>query len=194
MINAFNLIGAPAEPLAKPVSNREDTTKTSLPTEPHGKVDVNVLNASSVDGLAHLTAAALQEQGFHVTEIGNATTLAPGSNSEILYGPAGFGAALTLDSVLSGPVTYVPDSSLSGQTLSLLTAGRQLTVHGPSSSTDAATTASTAPTTTTTTTVPPDVYTNTQPEPWNPYPCTLGAPNQASRTSTTVKSTTKKKG
>jgi hypothetical protein len=46
------------------------------------------------------------------------------------------------------------------------------------------------PTTTTTTTIPSDVYTNTQPEPWNPYPCTPGATTQAvPSTTTTVRGT-----
>jgi hypothetical protein len=49
------------------------------------------------------------------------------------------------------------------------------------------------PTTTTTTTIPPDVYTNTQKEPWNPFPCTSGATTQASpKTPTTVKGKSKK--
>ena len=82
--------------------------------------------------------------------------------------------------MLSGPVTYVADSNLSGQTVSLLIAGSQLTVTGPSSTGSAATTTTTGPTTTTTTTtIPGDVYTNTQSEPWNPYPCTLGQTTQA---------------
>ena len=89
-------------------------------------------------------------------------------------------------------MTYVPDSSLSGQTVSLLVAGSQLSVtglgHGPAPG-STTTTVPTGPTTTTTTTIPADVYTNTQPEPWNPYPCTLGQSTQASPnpTTTTVK-------
>jgi LCP family protein required for cell wall assembly len=48
-----------------------------------------------------------------------------------------------------------------------------------------------APATTTTTTIPADVVTNTQPEPWNPYPCTLGQSTQASpHTATTPKGAT----
>ena len=39
---------------------------------------------------------------------------------------------VTLESVLGGPVTLVPDPSLSGQTVSLLVAGSQLTVTGSS--------------------------------------------------------------
>jgi hypothetical protein len=91
-----------------------------------------------------------------------------------------------LDSVLSGAVTYLADPNLSGQTVSLLIAGTQLTVKGPSSTGSPGAT-TTGPTTTTTTTIPGDVYTNTQSEPWNPYPCTLGQTTQtAPRTTTTV--------
>ena len=91
-------------------------------------------------------------------------------------------AAQTLASALGGPVTLVPDASLSGQTVSLLIAGSQLTVTGSSGTTTTTTTTPTGPTTTTTTTIPSDVYTNTQPEPWNPFPCTLGQPTPATPT------------
>jgi hypothetical protein len=90
----------------------------------------------------------------------------------------------------------VSDPSLSGQRLTLMVAGSALSVTGSSSS--GSTTTSTTSTTTTTTTavssggttttstIPGDVYTNTQLEPWNPYPCTLGASTQASPTTTTT--------
>ena len=165
-----------------------------MPTEAHSLVGVNVLNASTVNGIARTTATALTAQGFDVTEIGDASSpLGAGGPSEILYGPSGQEAAVTLESVLGGPVTLVPDPSLSGQTVSLLVAGSQLTVTGSSSGGTAVvatttTTIPTGPTTTTTTTIPADVYANTQPEPWNPSPCTLGQSTQASpRTTTTVK-------
>ena len=58
--------------------------------------------------------------------------------------------------------------------MALLIAGSQLTVNAPNSATTGTTGS------TTTTTIPADVYTNTQPEPWNPVPCTLGAATQAS--------------
>ena len=46
-----------------------------------------------------------------------------------------------------------------------------------SATTTTTTTSSTVPgSSTTPTTIPADVYTNTQSEPWNPVPCTLGAP------------------
>ncbi len=197
MINAFNLIGetpatgATAE--AGKTEGRRGTT-TAAPTEAHTLVGVNVLNASAVNGLAHTTAAALTAQGFQVDQIGDASSpLTAGGPSEILYGPSGHEAALTLQSVLGGPVTLLPDASLSGQTVSLLVAGSQLTVTGASSAgASAASTTTAAPTTTTTTTIPADVYTNAQPEPWNPVPCSLGQSTQASpRTSTTVKTAKK---
>ena len=91
--------------------------------------------------------------------------------------------------MLGGPVTLVPDPSLTGDTVSLLIAGSQLTVTGSSAG---GTTTTTAPTTTTTTTIPGDVYTNTQTEPWNPSPCTLGQPTQATPTTTAHKAVKKK--
>ncbi len=189
MIDAFNQIGTSAA--TPPKGGRTTTTTTTMPTEAPSLVDVSVLNASTVNGIAHATAAALTAQGFDVTDIGDASTeLSPSGPSEILYGPSGSAAANTLAAVLSGPVTLVPDPSMSGAAVSLLLAGSTLTVTG-SSATGATTTTTTAPTASTTTTIPTDVYTNTQPEPWNPYPCTLGQPTQASPT--TAAKTAKKK-
>ena len=142
----------------KPVRSRSTTTTT--PTVSPGLVDVQVLNASSA--------------------------LGTDSPSEIRYGPSGYAAALTLGSALGGPVTYVSDNSLSGNTVSLLIAGSALTVHAPSAG--GTTTTTSQPGGTTTTTVPADVVTNTEPEPWNPYPCTIGATQAAPKTSTTIKS------
>ena len=81
--------------------------------------------------------------------------------------------------MLSGPVTLVADPSLSGQTVQLLVAGTSLIVSTPSNpghpgNSGTAPTVPTGPTTTTTTTIPADVYTNTQPEPWNPLPLHAG--------------------
>ena len=92
---------------------------------------MNVLNASTVNGIAHDTASTLTDAGFKVAEIGNATQLSSGSDSEILYGPTGYGGpAVSLGSTLSGPITYVPDPDLNGTTVSLLIAGSTLTVNG----------------------------------------------------------------
>lgn len=189
LINSFNAIGtAAAAPPTTPAKGSKPTTTTTAPTEAHSLVGVDVLNASAVNGIAHATAAALTDQGFDVTGIGNASTQLPaGGPSEVLYGPSGSEAAHTLASALGGPVTLVPDASLSGQTVSLLIASSQLTVTG--SSTGAGTTTTT---TTTTTTIPADVYTNTQPEPWNPSPCTIGQPTQATPTTSAQKAVKKK--
>jgi LCP family protein required for cell wall assembly len=191
LIFDFDLIGVPP-PKATPPA-KKGTTTTTVPTEAHKLVSVDVLNASTVNGMAHTTATALTAQGFTVTGIGNALSpLAAGSPSEILYGPSGHEAAVTLQSALGGPVTLVPDSSLSGQAVSLLVAGSQLTVTGsPSAGTSTTTTTiPTGPTTTTTTTIPGDVYANKQPEPWNPFPCNLGQTTVASpRPTTTTKGT-----
>jgi LCP family protein required for cell wall assembly len=195
VIDQFNAIGSTSTtPTTTPTkgskSKSTSTTTTTVPTEDHSLVGVDVLNASTVSGIAHTTAAALTAQGFQVNEIGDAPTqLSESGPSEILYGPSGTEAAKTLASVLSGPVTQVPDPSLSGSTVELLIAASPLTVTGSSSgSTTTTTTTPTGPTTTTT--IPPDVYTNLQPEPWNPSPCTLGQPTT---TTTTAHKAVKKK-
>ncbi len=189
VIDAFNAIGTtpPTTTTTAPAKHAKSTTTTTVPTEAHSQVGVDVLNASSVSGIAHTTAAALTTQGFVVDEIGNAATeLSADGPSEILYGPSGTEAAHTLASVLSGPVTLVADPSLSTSTVQLLVANSQLTVSG--SSTGASTTTTTAPTgPPTTTTIPSDVYTNQQPEPWNPSPCTLGQPTTTTTTTKAVK-------
>jgi LCP family protein required for cell wall assembly len=185
MLEEFKTLGV-APPKAPKAAPTTTTTTTTVPTEPHSSVDVQVLNASYVSGLAHATATALTAQGFTVSGIGNAAApIQSGGASQILYGTSGYQAAQTLGSVLSGPVTYEPDSSLTGQDVTLLVAGTQLSVTGTGSN-PSATTTTTAPTAPTTTTIPADVVTNTQPEPWNPYPCTLGASTQASPGSTTT--------
>ncbi len=119
--------------------------------------------------------------------VGNAAApIQSGGASQILYGPSGSQAAATLASVLSGPVTEVPDSSLTGQNVTLLVAGSELSVTAGGGAAAQGTTTTTVPASTTTTTIPADVVTNTQPEPWNPTPCTLGAPTRASRGGTTT--------
>jgi LCP family protein required for cell wall assembly len=176
-VNTFNAIGAPA-PRPAASGSRGHATTTTAPTEAHSLVHVTVLNASQVNGLAHLEAAALAYQGFRISQIGDATTPLASGTSEILYGPSGKEAALTLGSVLTGPVTTVADPNLHGDDVSLLVASDALRVTPAGSTSSASTT--TVPAPTTTTTIPSDVYTNAQVEPWNPYPCTLGATTQAS--------------
>jgi LCP family protein required for cell wall assembly len=177
MIQAFNQIG---EPAPKPPT----TTTTTAPPLSNASVSVDVLNASGGGLLATHTADGLRRDGFVITGVDDAPSVIPaGDPSEIFYGPSGFPAAQTLADSLRGRVTYVAKASLTGNNLTLWVAGPQLTV---------------ATTTTTTTTgpggsvIPSDVYTNTQPEPWNPFPCTLGAPTTT--TTHAVKASTKKSG
>jgi LCP family protein required for cell wall assembly len=179
MIAAFNQLGVP-----KPKPSTNTTTTTTAPPLANSSVSVDVLNASGAGLLATDTAAGLRKNGFVITGIDNAPSLIPaGEPSEIYYGPSGLPAAHTLADSLKGKVTYVPDSSLTGNDLSLWVASAALTVTTPTTTTTTTTTVPGSPTTTTT--IPGDVYTNTQPEPWNPVPCTLGAP--ATTTTTTAK-------
>ena len=182
MINTFKQLGLPTP---KPAP----TTTTTVPAVPRAQINVQVLNASTTNGLAHSTATALALQGFTIAEIGDATTSLSSSTSVIQYGPGGLQAAHTLGAALNGPVTYTEVPSLSGQTLTLLVAGPQLTVIPSGATATTTTTTPSGPTTTTTTTIPPDVYTNTQLEPWNPYPCTLGPTSQVTPTSSTTSTT-----
>ncbi len=196
MVDAFEKIGTtPVVPVAtpRPASRRTTTTTvpaTSTTTVPHREVSVDVFNASAVSGKATSTAAALSTQGFTVNEIADATTLlTPGSPSQIRYGPPGATAAMTLATVLEGPVTLIADPGISGATVSLSIAGSDLSVSAPGSGTvrSAPATTPAGPAPTTTTTVPADVYVNTQPEPWNPTPCSLGQSTQASHTGGSTK-------
>jgi LCP family protein required for cell wall assembly len=174
MIAAFNQLGVPQP---KPST----TTTTTAPPLANSAVSVDVLNASGAGLLATDTAAALKKNGFVITGINNAPSLIPaGEPSEIYYGPSGLPAAHTLADSLKGKVTYVPDSSLTGNDLTLWVASAALTVT-------TTTTTTTPGSPTTTTTIPSDVYTNTQPEPWNPVPCTLGAPTTTTTTTKAVK-------
>jgi hypothetical protein len=125
------------------------TTSTTTPATANTAVSVDVLNASSSNGVAGLTAAALQQDGFTVTGIGTAPTkIAGGAPSQIRYGPSGLTAAHTLAASLAGPVSLVPDPSVTDSSLTLLVASTQLSVI-PS------TTTTTAPGGTTTTTTAP---------------------------------------
>ncbi|HEX3796125.1 MAG TPA: LCP family protein [Acidimicrobiales bacterium] len=160
MITAFNQLGEP-----KP----SPTTTTS--TIPPSTIDVQVLNAVGYGELAGAMAASLKTAGFDVTEINDAPTDIPsGDPSEILYGPTGLAAAHSLGATLSGgSIKYVSDPSLAGNTVQLQIATSELTENAPT------TTTTVAGSSTTPTTIPGDVYTNKQPEPWNPVPCVLGA-------------------
>ncbi len=68
----------------------------------------------------------------------------------------------------------MPDPTLTGNNLNLWVANATLTVTTTTSTTTTTTGSPGTGSGSTTTTVPGNVYTNTQPEPWNPVPCTLG--------------------
>jgi LCP family protein required for cell wall assembly len=169
MIKAFNQLGLPKPKPSKPAP----------PPLAHNLVDVEVFNAGGPAGIAHSTGAALTADGFNVTEIGNAPTpLAAGSPTQIWYSSTGLTAAHALGAALTGTVTYVEEPSLSGNTVALFIDSSPLSVKTTTTTT---TTTTTPGETTTTTTIPGDVYTNTQSEPWNPVPCTLGGSTQATK-------------
>ena len=197
VISQFNAIGSTPTTTTTTTPARgkgTTTTTTTTPREPASQVVVDVLNASTASGIAHTTATALTTQGFHVNEVGDASTQLGSGPPQILYGPSGTEAANTLASAIDGPVTLVPDASLTGSTIELLLAGTVPTVGAPGSSsngTTAPTTTTTVPSSATTTTIPSDVYTNVQPEPWNPTPCIPGQP--ATTTTTTAHKAAKKK-
>lgn len=162
MIAAFDQLGEPAP-------NPATTTTTTAPPLANSAVSVNVLNASGGGLLATDTAQGLGQHGFVITGINNApSVIAAGDPSEIFYGPSGLPAAKTLAASLVGKVKYVPDPALTGNDLNLWVANATLTVT-------TTTTTTTTQTGSGSTTIPGNVYTNTQPEPWNPVPCTLGA-------------------
>jgi LCP family protein required for cell wall assembly len=174
MVAAFNQLGVP-----KP--NPATTTTTTAPPLHNSVVSVNVLNASGAGLLATDTADGLRQDGFVINGINNApSVIPPGDPSQIYYGPTGLPAAYTLGDALKGKVSYVPDANLKGNEVTLWVANATLKVT-PTSTT---TTVPGAPTT-----PPGNVYTNTQQEPWNPVPCTLGG---TTTTSTTVKAKTTK--
>ena len=180
MINEFNQIGLPKPP---------PTTTTTTPLAPSA-VTVDVLNASGGGELASRTAAALGNNGFAVSGVDNAPSVIPaGSPSKIFYGPGDLPAAHTLGDSLHGAVTYVASPYLGDNNLILWVANPQLTVN--------TTTTTTTTTPGETTTIPGDVVTNTQPEPWNPVPCTLGSTTTsvaAAKKTTAKKAEAKKSG
>jgi len=170
MIAAFNQLGVP-----KPKPSA--TTTTTAPPLANSAVSVDVLNASGGGQLATETASGLRENGFVITGINNAPSVIPvGAPSEIYYGPSGLPAAQTLADSLEGKVTYVPDANLTGNDVTLWVANASLTVKSSSTTT-----------TTVPATPPGEVYTNTQPEPWNPVPCTLGGPTTTTTTTAKAK-------
>ena len=73
MIDAFNQIGT-AAPTPKRGKDTRRRRPRRCPPRPTAWSASSVLNASTVNGIAHTTAAALMAQGFDVTDIGDAST------------------------------------------------------------------------------------------------------------------------
>ena len=160
MIAAFNKLGTPTTPATAPSTT---TTTTTAPAIPTATVSVQVLNGVDfTKPIAGDTEASLKEAGFTVTGAANASS-AGVATTEIEYAEGHETAGQVLAAHIAGATELVADPSLQGNQV-ILTVGTSFTgVTGTTSGS------------TTTTTVPPppsDVYTNTQPEPWNPTPCT----------------------
>ncbi len=176
MITAFNQLGTattPATPTTTTtVPRRSTTTTTTVPSLPPSQVSVQVLNGVDfTKPVASDTEASLRQAGFVVTGAANAPA-AGVATTQIEYAEGHEAAGQTLAAHLGGASQLVADPQLQGDQV-VVTIGRSFTSVTAATSTTGATGAGT--TTTTTTTAPPapgDVYTNTQPEPWNPTPCT----------------------
>lgn len=70
----------------------------ATPLEP-GEVTVTVLNGTTRSGLAGTTAEELGERGYEVADVGN--TRSAGAPVAIVYGPAGYLAAMSVNAQLA---------------------------------------------------------------------------------------------
>lgn len=77
------------------------------PVDP-ATVTVNVLNSTSIAGLAGNASTALEERGFTLGLIGNRSVGQTNMTAIIVSGPAGYAQALTLQRAIPG-TTYVED-------------------------------------------------------------------------------------
>jgi LytR cell envelope-related transcriptional attenuator len=119
---------APTSGAATTASGSASTT-TTTPLPAPNAVTVSVLNASDTNGLAAQTGAGLTHAGFTVSGVGNATSkIAAGSPSQIYYGSGGLPAAHALGNALSGPISYVANATVTGNSVILWVANAQLTV------------------------------------------------------------------
>lgn len=71
-------------------------------------VTVNVLNSTSIAGLAGNAAASLEERGFTLGAIGNRSVGQTNMTAIVVSGPSGYAQALTLQRTIPGTV-YVED-------------------------------------------------------------------------------------
>jgi hypothetical protein len=105
------------------------STTSTVPLLANDAVTVDVLNAYGSGAVAGVTATALRGLGFSIGNIANAPSdIAPGQPSQILYGPSDLAAANTLAQTLSGPVTEISTTALSGNHIQLWVASPQLVV------------------------------------------------------------------
>lgn len=96
-----------------PVSEPSPSPTSSCPAGPFDLVDpatvtVNVLNSTSIEGLAGNAATALEERGFAVGALGNRTVGRTNMTAIVVSGPAGYAQAFTLQRTIPGTV-YVED-------------------------------------------------------------------------------------
>ena len=94
-----------SQPSASPVS--------ACPAGPFELVDpatvtVNVLNSTSIAGLAGNGSAALEERGFTVNSVGNRSVGQTNMTAIIVSGPSGYAQAFTLQRTIPGTI-YVED-------------------------------------------------------------------------------------
>jgi LCP family protein required for cell wall assembly len=157
MIRQFLAFGSSA------VKTAATTTTTTVPSITPAQVSIEVLNGNGLAGAAGAAASQLRTLGYSIAGTADASQFTETAD-EIEYPPSQAAAARLLQSNLAGGATLVPDSSLSGSSITLIIGSAY---NGVTSSS-----ATTAPTTTTTPSTNV-VFDNpaTLPEPWNPTPC-----------------------
>ena len=190
MIAAFNQLGL----TAPSTTTHPSATTTTQPALSPSAVTVRVENGVDfTQPVASETAAALERQGFTVDGIANAPTDTV-TTTEVEYAEGHQAAGEAVAARLSGATVVAADPDLAGDQVTVVV-GKSFTgvKAAPSSTGSATATATTGAGTTgatssgatsagatssgatTTTTTPPGlVHNNTQPEPWDPTPCTLG--------------------
>ena len=111
-------------------------------------VDVTVLNGSQVQNQAADVAGALEDIGFHVTEVGSYPSAV--GRTTVLYGPGGENVARTVARYVTGGAALVQDGHVKAGHAVLVTGSDFRTIHdqpAPAGSPDdkAITTVTTAP-------------------------------------------------
>ena len=177
MITAFNQIGLP-KPKPKPTTTKHDPTPGQQRWSRAGPQRRRRAGA----GHRHGRRRCKRRRSCH-RHRDAPSPIPAGKPAEIWYGPTGLAAAHTLARLPQGHDQLRARPQPDREHVTLWIANSALT--GRPRPPPTTTTVPGSPTTTTT--IPGDVYTNKQPEPWNPVPCTLGSP--ATTTTTTVKAT-----